>query len=83
MSFLSIHKPHHLTAEGLFESLKYGLQCLGIQSVTKETCHSLVGLATDGAAANIAANGLKGLVERENCHGYSGCGAWHIVLSWQ
>ena len=65
MSFLSIHKPHHLTAEGLFESLKYGLQCLGIQSVTKETCHSLVGLATDGAAANIAANGLKGLVERE------------------
>ena len=38
---------------------------VGIQSVTKEACSSLVGIATDGAAVNIAGNGLKGLVERE------------------
>ena len=65
MSYLSVHKPHHVTAEGLFQSLQYGLQCRGIQSVTKEACNKLVGIATDGAAANVAGNGLKGLVEKE------------------
>ena len=65
ISYLSIHKPHHVTAEGLFQSLEYGLKCLGIQSVTKEACSKLVGIATDGAAANVAGNGLKGLVEKE------------------
>ena len=65
MSFLSLHKPQSVTAQGLLESLQYGLQCLGIQSVKKEGCSKLVGIATDGAAANVAGNGLKGLVERE------------------
>lgn len=65
ISYLSIHKPHHVTAEGLFQSLQHGLQNLGIQSVTKEACNKLVGIATDGAAANVAANGLKGLAEKE------------------
>ena len=65
MSFLSLHRPQSVTAQGLLESLQYGLQCLGIQSVKKEGCSKLVGFATDGAAANIAGNGLKGLVERE------------------
>ena len=65
ISYLSVHKPPHTTAAGLFQSLEYGLQCLGIQSVSKEECSKLVGLATDGASANIAANGLKGLVEKE------------------
>ena len=65
ISYLSIHKPHHVTAEGLFQSLQHGLQCLGIQSVTKEACNKLVGIATDGAATNVAASGLKGLVEKE------------------
>ena len=63
--YLSIHKPLHVTAAGLFESLQHGLQCIGIQSMTKEACSKLVGIATDGAAANVAGNGLKGLVERE------------------
>lgn len=31
----------------------------------KEACSKLVGVATDGAAVNVAGNGLKGLVERE------------------
>ena len=65
MSYLAIHKPQHVTAKGLFQSLQYGLQCLGIQSVTKEACSRLLGIATDGAAANVAGNGLKGLVEKE------------------
>ena len=65
MSYLCIHKPQHVTAEGLFESLKYGLQSLGIQSITQEACHTLVGITTDGAALNTAGNALKGLVERE------------------
>ncbi len=65
MSFLSVHKPQHVTAEGLLQSLQYGLQCLGIQSVKKDACSKLVGIATDGASANVAGNGLKGLVERE------------------
>ncbi len=38
MSFLSIHKPQRVTAEGLLQSLQHGLQCLGIQSVNKEAC---------------------------------------------
>ena len=72
MSFLCVHMPQDVTAERMFQSLQYGLQCLGIQSVTKETCSKLVGFATDGATANVAGPGLKGLVEREN--GSSGCG---------
>jgi len=38
------------------------LQCLGIQSISQEACSKLVGIANDGAAANVAGNGL---VERE------------------
>ena len=33
--------------------------------MTKNACSKLVGIATDGAAANVAGNGLKGLVEGE------------------
>jgi hypothetical protein len=48
----------------------------------------LVGLGRDGAAANIPANGLKGLVEKEIewiywvwCLGASnqGCISWHLL----
>ena len=65
MSYLSVHKPDHVTAEGLLQSLQHGLECLGIQSITKEACKKLVGIATDGAAVNVAGNGLKGLVKKE------------------
>jgi len=53
MSYLSVHKPDHVTAEGLLQSLQHGLECLGIQSITKEACKKLVGIATDGAAVNV------------------------------
>ena len=36
-----------------------------IQSVTKEACNKLVGITTDGAAANVAGSGLNELVEKE------------------
>ena len=38
---------------------------ISIQSLMKEACKKLVGIATDRAAANVAGNGLKGLVEKE------------------
>ena len=37
----------------------------GISSLSRQTFTYLVGIATDGAAANIASGGLKGLVETE------------------
>jgi hypothetical protein len=49
----------------MFASLEYGLKCLGIPSLSRQTCTQSVGIATDGASANIASGGLKGLVESE------------------
>lgn len=40
------------------------LQSLGIHAIDATQCHKLVGIATDGASANIAGDGLKGLVEQ-------------------
>jgi hypothetical protein len=65
LSFLTVHQPESANAEGLFASLEYGLKCLGIPSLSRQTCTQLVGIATDGASANIATGGLKGLVEKE------------------
>ena len=45
-------------------SLQHALQSLGIEAVSEGDCKKLVGIATDGAAANVgSASGLKGLVE--------------------
>ena len=38
---------------------------MGMQSVDANYCHRLVGIATDGASANIVGHGLKGLVEQK------------------
>ena len=65
MSYLSNHTLKHITAENLLEFLQYGLQCLRIQFMTKKACSKLVEIATDGAAANIAGNGLNRLVKGE------------------
>lgn len=37
---------------------------IGINEINAEECKKLVGIGTDGASANIAAAGLKGLVEK-------------------
>ena len=41
------------------------MKCLGIPSLSRKTCSQLVGIVTDGASANIARGGLRGLVENE------------------
>ena len=56
-------RPRFITAQGPFEVLEGGLRGIGIEEVSAEQCKKLVGVGTDGASANIAASGLKGLVE--------------------
>lgn len=63
MEYFTIIRPQSVTAEGLFKVLEGGLQGLGISNISAEKCQKLVGISTDGASANIAASGLKGLVE--------------------
>ena len=41
------------------------LKGVGIQDLSTDNCAKLVGVGTDGASANIARNGLKGLMEGE------------------
>ena len=65
MEFLTVVRPESATARGLFKVLEIGLQHFGIQELSTEECAMLVGIGTDGAAANIAASGLKGLVENQ------------------
>jgi len=63
MEYFTVVRPHSVTAQGLLEVLESGLQGLGIKEISAEECKKLVGIGTDGASANIAATGLKGLVE--------------------
>ena len=64
MEYFTVVRPQSVTAEGLLKVLESGLQVLGINEISAENCKKLVGIGTDGASANIAASGLKGLVER-------------------
>jgi len=41
------------------------LKGLSILAISREYCAKLFGISTDGASANIANAGLKGLVEKE------------------
>ena len=63
MEYFTIVRPQSVTAEGLFKVLESGLRGLGINEISAELCKKLVGVGTDGTSANIAAAGLKGLVE--------------------
>ena len=65
IGYLAVDRPRTTNAEGLFKSLSHGLQQLGISDISKEACSRLIGIATDGAFANIVARGLKGLVEKQ------------------
>ena len=64
MEYLTVVRPQSVTTKGLFEVLKSALQDLGIPEVSAKHCKKLVSIGTDGASANIAANGLKGLVKQ-------------------
>ena len=62
-SHFKIMRPSTVTAQGMFDMLQESLQNLGIEAIDSEKCTRLVGIGTDGASANIASGGLKGLVE--------------------
>ena len=65
MDFFTVSRPESGDAKGLFECLQSALQQIGISALNVENCKILVGIGTDGASVNIAAAGLKGLVEGE------------------
>ena len=52
-SYLSIKKTSSLSAQGLFQVLADVLQSLGITAVSRSESTKLVGIGTDGAAANV------------------------------
>lgn len=64
-NYLRISRPSTVSAMGIFNILQAAVQGLGIPAISGEECTRLVGIGTDGAAANIASAGLKGLVEKE------------------
>ena len=61
----SVLRPDSANAAGLFECLQKSLQQFGVSVINAENCKRLNGIGTDGASANVAAAGLKGLVEKE------------------
>ena len=65
MSFFRVSRPQSVSADGLFALIGQALQALGIQAINTSECTKLVGVGTDGASANIAGMGLKGLTEKE------------------
>ena len=67
-SYFKISRPSSATVAGLFEVVQDALQCVGIQAINANKSAKLVGMGTDGASANIAISGLKGLVEKELDH---------------
>ena len=65
MSFFRVSRPQSVSADGLFALIGQALQALGIQAINTSECTKLVGVGTDGASANIAGMGLKGLIKKE------------------
>jgi hypothetical protein len=65
MSFLAVRRPREVTGQGLVDCMQDALENLGISGINPDQCKNLVGMGTDGASANIAAAGMKGLVEKE------------------
>ena len=63
VSCFSLIRPKSVTAIGLFEVFQQVIRKLGVEEVDAENCKKLVGIGTDGASANIAKAGLKGIVE--------------------
>ena len=64
-TYFHVGRPSTVDAAGLFHSLGEALRKLGVAEVDPENCSKLVGIGSDGAAANIAQRGLKGLVEAQ------------------
>ena len=65
MSYFAVARPKKVDAQVRFDCFQSSLQRLGIHAVDPEQCKMLVGIGTDGASANIAGGGMKGLVEKQ------------------
>ena len=65
MDFFTVSRPQSADGKRLFECLQSVFQHIGVAVLDKENCKTLIGIGTDGASTNIAAAGLKGLVEAE------------------
>ena len=59
MSYFAVGRPKKV------DCLESSLGRLGIQAVDAEQCKMLIGIGTDGVSAHVAADGLKGLVEKQ------------------
>lgn len=84
IGYLTVYRPHHVTAEGLLETVNNSLRFLQVETLdddnvddeavdpgvvshvtNKNSNRKLVGMGTGGASSNVAARGLKGLVEQK------------------
>ena len=64
MNYFAVARPKTVSGQGLFDCFQESLKHIGISEINAEQCKFLVGVGTDGASSNIAAGGLKELVER-------------------
>ena len=82
MEHFTVVRPQSLTGKGLFSVLETGLKGLGITEISADKCMKLVEIGTDGASANTAVSGLKGLVEEHlNCLFWMWCLAHCLELA--
>ena len=65
MQFFSVMRPESVNATGLFDCLQKALQQFGASVINAENCKRLIGIGSDGVSANVAAAGLKGLLENK------------------
>ena len=63
--YFQVIRPSSVAASGLYECVTQALTSIGISAFDPEHCSKLVGFGTDGASANIAKEGLRGLVKRQ------------------
>ena len=82
-------RPDSVTGAGLFQVVECALQSVGVTAIDDTHCRKLVGIATDGASANIADGGqgscrkktqldfLDVVSSASNGVGYQGCSQWY------
>ena len=63
--YFKLIRPKSVTAKGFFSVIQKCLVGLGMHSVNVDNCPKLMGIGTDGATANIANAGLKGIIEKK------------------
>ena len=62
ISYLLLIRLKFVTGVSLFEVLQKAIRKIGTEEVDADHCKQLVGIGIDGASANIANAGLKGIV---------------------